>query len=184
MNMKKVFFHMKRVLWKYWSLIIIVSIVSLALGVVLYLIMTIISLLFFDNFVDVNAILKNFTDEQLEIIFSEEMDESVCDDDYLTLLARYQSYFCPKKMDRKTVWTNSMVTSDAYIFSYELKGNDLISMEQQKERIFSQINTNGVHVKRLVSSNRKLIFRYTYRQTGKTVEIVFTPDELRENKMK
>ena len=65
-----------------------------------------------------------------------------------------------------------------------LKLYNLISMEQQKERIFSQINTNGVHVKRLVSSNRKLIFRYTYRQTGKTVEIVFTPDELRENKMK
>ena len=40
---------------------------------------------FFDNIIDVDAILENFTEEQLEIIFNEEMDASVCDDDYLTL---------------------------------------------------------------------------------------------------
>ena len=53
------------------------------------------------------------------------------------------------------------------------------SIEEQKKRIFAQINTNGVHVKRLVNSNRNLVFRYTYRQTGKTIEILFTTDELR-----
>jgi hypothetical protein len=141
--------------------------------------MTIISMLFFDNIVDVDAVLENFTEEQLAIIFSEEMDESVCDDDYLTLLARYQSYFCPKKIDRGTIWTCSMVTENAYIFSYELKHNEPISEKQQKERIFSQINTNSLHVKRLVNSNRSLVFRYTYRQTGETIDIVFSTDELR-----
>lgn len=134
---------------------------------------------FFDNIIDVDAILENFTEEQLEIIFNEEMDASVCDDDYLTLLARYQSYFCPKKIDRKTIWTGSIVTNDAYVFNYELKGNKPISPEQQKEKILSQINTNGVHVKRLVNSNRSLVFRYTYHQTDKTVDIVFSTDELR-----
>jgi hypothetical protein len=141
--------------------------------------MTIISMLFFDNIVDVDAILENFTEEQLEIVLAEEMDENVTDDEYLTLLARYQSFFCPKKIDRITIWTNSEVTKDAYIFSYELKGKAPISMVEQKKRIFAQINTNGVHVKRLVNSNRKLVFRYTYRRTGETIEIVFTPDELR-----
>jgi len=177
--MRKLFLHIKRVFRKFWYVICLISAISLVHGLFALVVMTIISLLFFDNIVDVDAILENFTDEQLEIILSEEMDENVTDDDYLTLLARYQSFFCPKKIDRITIWTSSEVTKDAYIFSYELKGKEAITREEQKKRIFAQINTNGVHAKRLVNSNRKLVFRYTYRQTGETIEIVFTPDELR-----
>ena len=177
--MKKLFLHIKRLFRKFWFVISIAFAISFVIGLALLLMMTIISMLFFDNIVDVDAIMENFTDEQLAIIFSEEMDESVCDDDYLTLLARYQSYFCPKKIERGTIWISSMVTNDAYIFSYELKGNEPISIEQQKERIFTQINMNSVHVKRLVNSTRNLIFRYTYRQTGETIDIVFSTDELR-----
>ena len=177
--MKKLFLHLKRLFRKFWFVIFFVFAISLIHGLIALVVMTIISMLFFDNIVDVDAILENFTDEQLEIILSEEMDENVTDDDYLTLLARYQSFFCPKKIDRGTIWTGSDVTNDAYIFSYELKGNEPISIEEQKKRIFAQINTNGVHVKRLVNSNRNLMFRYTYRQTGKTIEILFTTDELR-----
>ena len=177
--MKKLFLHIKRLFRKFWFVIFFFFAISLIHGLIALVLMTIISLLFFDNIVDVDAILENFTDKQLEIILSEEMDENVTDDDYLTLLARYQSFFCPKKIDRITIWTSSEVTKDAYIFSYELKGKEAITREEQKKRIFAQINTNGVHAKRLVNSNRKLVFRYTYRQTGETIEIVFTPDELR-----
>lgn len=177
--MKKLFLHIKRIFRKFWFLIFCICAISIVHGVIALVVMTIISLLFFDNIVDVDAILENFTDEQLEIILSEEMDVNVTDDEYLTLLARYQSFFCPKKIDRITIWTSSEVTKDAYIFSYELKGKEAITREEQKKRIFAQINTNGVHAKRLVNSNRKLVFRYTYRQTGETIEIVFTPDELR-----
>jgi hypothetical protein len=60
-----------------------------------------------------------------------------------------------------------------------IDGIELYAFNGQKKRIFAQINTNGVHVKRLVNSNRSLVFRYTYRQTGDTVEIVFSTDELR-----
>ena len=177
--MKKLFLHIKRLFKKFWFVIFFFFAISLIHGLIALVVMTIISLLFFDNIVDVDAILENFTDKQLEIILSEEMDENVTDDDYLTLLARYQSFFCPKKIDRTTIWTSSEVTKEAYIFNYELKGNEPIATDEQKKRIFAQINTNGVHVMRLVNSNRQLVFRYTYRQTGETVEIVFTTDELR-----
>ena len=177
--MKKLFLHIKRLFKKFWFVIFFFFAISLIHGLIALVLMTIISLLFFDNIVDVDAILENFTDKQLEIILSEEMDENVTDDDYLTLLARYQSFFCPKKIDRTTIWTSSEVTKEAYIFNYELKGNDPIATDEQKKKIFAQINTNGVHVKRLVNSNRQLVFRYTYRQTGETIEIVFTTDELR-----
>ena len=177
--MKKLFLHIKRLFRKFWLVISFFFAISLIHGLIALVVMTIISMFFFDNIIDVDAILENFTEEQLEIIFNEEMDASVCDDDYLTLLARYQSYCCPKKIDRKTIWTGSIVTNDAYVFNYELKGNKPISPEQQKEKILSQINTNGVHVKRLVNSNRSLVFRYTYHQTDKTVDIVFSTDELR-----
>lgn len=177
--MKKLFLHIKRLFKKFWFVIFFFFAISLIHGLIALVLMTIVSLLFFDNIVDVDAILENFTDKQLEIILSEEMDENVTDDDYLTLLARYQSFFCPKKIDRTTIWTSSEVTKEAYIFNYELKGNEPIATDEQKKRIFAQINTNGVHVKRLVNSNRQLVFRYTYRQTGETIEIVFTTDELR-----
>ena len=155
------------------------SAISLVFGLALVIIMTVISKLFFSDPVDVDAILDNFTERELEIILSEEMDESVADEEYLELIARYQSYFCPKKIDRRTIWTGCMVTNDAYVFSYEYKGNESISSEQQKAKILSQINMNGVHVKRLVNSNRSLVFRYTYRQTGETMDIVFSTDELK-----
>ena len=177
--MKKLFLHIKRLFKKFWFVIFFFFAISLIHGLIALVVMTIISLLFFDNIVDVDAILENFTDKQLEIILSEEMDENVTDDDYLTLLARYQSFFCPKKIDRTTIWTSSEVTKEAYIFNYKLKSNEPITTDEQKKRIFAQINTNGVHVMRLVNSNRQLVFRYTYRQTGETVEIVFTTDELR-----
>lgn len=177
--MKKLFLHIKRLFRKFWFVIFFASAISMVFGVIVLVVMTIISMLFFDNIVDVDTILENFTEEQLEIIFSEKMDENVNDDDYLTLLARYQSFFCPKKIERGTIWISSMVTDDAYIFCYELKGNESISIDQQKKRIFAQINTKGVHVKRLVNSNRNLVFRYIYCQTDETVDIVFTTDELR-----
>ena len=177
--MRKLFLHIKRLFRKFWFLIFCICAISIVHGVIALVVMTIISMLFFDNIVDVDAILENFTEEQLEIVLAEEMDENVTDDEYLTLLARYQSFFCPKKIDRITIWTNSEVTKDAYIFSYELKGKAPISMEEQKKRIFAQINTDGVHVKRLVNSNRQLVFRYTYRQTGEAIDIVFTTEELR-----
>ena len=177
--MKKLFLHIKRLFRKFWLVLIFLFAISFVHGLIALVIMTTISMLFFDNIVDVDAILENFTEEQLEIIFSEEMDENVTDDDYLTLLASYQSFFCPKKVDRKTIWISSMVNDDAYIYCYEIKGNNPISIEQQKKRILAQININGVQVKRLVNSNRNLVFRYTYCQTDETVEIVFTTDELR-----
>lgn len=177
--MKKLFLHIKRLFRKFWFVIFFASAISIVFGVIVLVVMTAISMLFFDNIVDVDAILDNFTEEQLEIIFSEKMDENVNDDDYLTLLARYQSFFCPKKIERGTIWTSSMVTDEAYIYCYELKSNEPISIDQQKKRIFAQINTNGVHVKRLVNSNRNLVFRYIYDQTDDIVDIVFTTDELR-----
>ena len=83
--MKKLFLHIKRLFRKFWFVIFCVSAISIVFGVILLVVMTIISLLFFDNIVDVDAILENFTEEQLDIILSEEMDENVTDDDYLTL---------------------------------------------------------------------------------------------------
>jgi len=177
--MKKLFLHIKRLFRKFWFIILFAFVISFLHGVIALVIMTTISMLFFDNIVDVDAILENFTEEQLEIIISEKVDDKVTDDDYLTLLARYQSFLCPKKIDRRTIWISSMVTDEAYIFSYELKGKKHISIEQQKNRILTQINKNGVLVKRLINSNRSLVFKYTYRQTGETIEIVFTTEELR-----
>lgn len=178
--MKKLFLHIKRLFRKFWFLIFICAAISLVFGLGILIVMTIISMLFFSDPVDVNDILKNFTDEQLEIVLATEMDEKVSDDDYLTLLAKYQSYFCPKKADWLTIWTGVEVTDTAYIHYYELKKNIEISKETQKKNLLAQINKNGVQTKRLIRSNRNLVFNYTYRKSGETFEIVLTPEDLKK----
>jgi hypothetical protein len=150
------------------------------MGLGVLIIATVLSMALFSDPVDVNAILDNFTEDELDIILAESVDENVSDDDYLNLLARYQTYFCPKKFDSVTIWTGSVVTKEAYIYDYELKREvESFSKETLKERIMGQIDLNCVQVKRLLSSNRNMIFRYTYRNTGETFEIIINTDELK-----
>lgn len=178
--MKKLFLHIKRLFRKFWFLIFICAAISLVFGLGVLIVMTIISMLFFSDPVDVNDILENFTDEQLEIVLATEMDDTVSDDDYLTLLARYQSFFCPKKADWLTIWTGAEATDTAYIHYYELKKEYEISKEEQKKRIIAQVNKAGVQAQRLIRSHKNLIFKYTYRKSGKTFEVIITPEELKK----
>lgn len=178
--MKKLFLHIKRLFKKFWFVIFLAFAISLLHGVGLLIIMTVISMLFFSDPVDVDAVMDEFTERELDIILSEEMDDSVSDDEYLELIVRYQSFFFPKKLDYVTTLVGSEVTDDAFIYEYELKKKlDGFSEESQKTRILQQINKQSVHVKRLVNSNRSMICRYYYRQTGETLDIVITTEELR-----
>ena len=96
--MRRVYLHIKRLFKKFWFIIFFFSAISLVFGLGLVIIMTVISLLFFNDPVDIDAILENFTERELEIILSEEMDENVSDNEYLELIAKYQSLLCPKKI--------------------------------------------------------------------------------------
>ena len=178
--MKRIYLHIKRLFRKFWFIIFFASAISLVFGLGLIIIMTAISLLFFSDPVDVNGILKNFTDRELEIIMATEIDDTVSDNDYLALLARYQSFFCPKKADWLTIWTGAEATDIAYIHYYELKKEYEISKEEQKKRIIAQVNKSGVQAQRLIRSHKNLIFKYTYRKSGKTFEIIITPEELKK----
>lgn len=178
--MRRIYLHVKRLFKKFWFIIFFFSAISLVFGLGLVIIMTAISLLFFNDPVDIDAILDNFTERELEIILSEEMDESVSDDEYLTLTARYQSLLCPKKIDRITTWTGSEVTKDSFIYEYELKKEpEGFSRDRLRENIVGQINKNSQHVQRLVTSNRNVVFRYFNRSTYETFEIAVSTEELK-----
>lgn len=178
--MKKIYLHIKRLFKKFWFIIFIGFAISFPIGFALLIVMIVVSMLFFSDPVDVDAILDNFTERELEIILSETMDETVSDDEYLHLIARYQSYFCPKKLDYITKWTASKVTDDSYIYEYELKKTtDSFKQEKMKADILSRINKKGVHAHRLVTSNRNMVFRYTCINTGESFDIVITTNELK-----
>ena len=102
--MKRLVLHVKRLFRKFWFIIFLSFAISWLSGFLVLGLMIVISMLFFSDPVDVKGILENFTEEQLEIIFAEDVDEDVSDDDYFTILARYQTYLCPKKADRITTW--------------------------------------------------------------------------------
>ena len=178
--MKRLFLHIKRVFKKFWVIIFFVSAISLVFGLALVIVMTAISMLFFSDPVDVDAILDNFTERELDIILSEKMDESVADDEYLELIARYQSYFCPKKIDPITIWTGSRVTTDSFIYEYELKKRiEGFSVEKLRNDILGKINKSSVHAQRMVRTNRNMVFKYTFRDNYETFDIVVSTEKLK-----
>ena len=120
--MKKVFLHSKKVIGKFWFLIAIAWAISFVFGIGAFLILLVLSMLFTEDPIDMKDLLNEFTEAELEIILSDTVDEKVSDERYLTLLAKYQTYFCPRKLDRVTTWLGSEVSEESYIRYYEVKG--------------------------------------------------------------
>ena len=178
--MKRLVLHVKRLFRKFWFIIFFCFAISLVFGVGILIIMTAISMLFFSDPVDIKGILKNFTEEELEIIFNNKVDENVLDDDYFSILARYQTFLCPKKADRITTWICSDVTDRAYIQKYELKEIPTgFSFETLKQNLLASIDKNSVAVKRAVRSKRSLNFEYNVCNTGENFTIVLTTEDLK-----
>lgn len=177
--MKRVFLHSKRVIGNHWFIICITGAVSFVFGIGLFLIFLVYSLYFKDDPVDVNDLMNTFTEEELNIALADTVDENVSDEEYLQILARYQSYFCPRKIDKFTKWEGSAVNNDSYTMYYEVSKNyEAVDHGELKEIILSQINKNSVQAIRLVRSHRNLVFRYTSSKSGEYFDIVVNNQEL------
>ncbi len=151
--------------------------------------MIIISLLFFRDPlepIDMEEVLQEFTEEELSIINDVNMDENVTDEEYLTLLARFQCFICPRRVDSATIWNGTEMTKEDYIYQYELNDHyrwlNKSFEDGLKKRILSEIDTKGVHAQRLIRTNRNLIYRYWLRYAGGYTDIVISPQELQEYK--
>ena len=114
------------------------------------------------------------------------MDENVTDEEYLTLLARFQCFICPRRVDSATIWNGTEMTKEDYIYQYELNDHyrwlNKSFEDGLKKRILSEIDTKGVHAQRLIRTNRNLIYRYWLRHAGGYTDIVISPQELQEYK--
>ena len=178
--MKRVFLHSRRVFQNHWFIIAIAWAVSFVFGITAFLLFLIYSLNFKEDPVDVKEILNNFTEEELAIVLSDNVDESVSDDEYLQLLARYQSQFCPKKIDYMTTWTGSEVSDSTYIMYYEVKKNfEVIDKDVLRNNILTTINKNNVQTIRLARSHRNMVLRYTDSKSGDYFDIVIDNNELK-----
>ena len=178
--MKRVILHSKKVIRNHWFIICIAGAVSFVFGIIAFLAFLIYSMNFTEDPVDVNDIMEEFTEEELGIVLADTMDENVSDEEYFTLLARYQSFFCPKKVDRVTTWVGSDVTKDSYNKSYEIKKEiEGFSADVLKDNILKEINPNCVQTIRLVRSGKNMVFRYTYTNTYESFDIVITPNDLK-----
>ena len=187
--MKKLVLHIKRLFRKFWLYIIFMFGLSGVIGLLNLIIMIIISLLFFRDPlepIDMDAVLQEFTDEELSIIEAVEMDETVTDEQYLTLLARFQCFICPRRVDSATIWNGTEMTKEDYIYQYELNDHyrwlNKSFEDGLKKRILSEIDTKGVHAQRLIRTNRNLIYRYWLRYAGGYTDIIISPQELQEYK--
>ena len=177
--MKRVFLHSKKVIRNHWFIIGIAWAISFVFGIGLFIILLAFSLAFCADPVDMNDVLENFTEDELDIVLSDTIDERVSDEEYLQLLARYQSYFCPKKVDHITIWNGAEVTNDSYIMFYDVKKEfENIIPEKLRESILSQINKNSVQTIRLSRSHKNMVFRYTSRETGENLDILINNQEL------
>ena len=183
--MKKFFAHFMRIIRKFWFFLLIIAPISPIFFLGVLIIMTVISMLCFSDPVDVESavedLMNHFTEDELEIIFAEKVDEKVSDEEYLALVARYQCYVCPKKLDSVTTWVGSEVNKQAYTYNYELNDRKIegFDIEKQKESIRASINKKNVQTSRVINSGRNFIFRYIYKNSGEIVDVVFTNEELR-----
>ena len=178
--MKRIFLHSKKVIANHWFIIAIAWAVSFIFGIVAFLLFLIYSLNFKEDPIDVKDILNNFTEEELAIILSDTIDENVSDDEYLQLQAKYQSQFCPKKVDHITTWMGSVVSGSAYIMYYEIKKNyQAIDKDVLRNNILTQINRGNVLTIRLARSHRNMVLRYTDSKSGDYFDIVIDNNELK-----
>lgn len=178
--MRNLLFHIIRVLRKLGLLMFFVFVVSPISGFVVLVIATLISMVFFNDPVEEKDPEDYFTDEELRKI---ESDEEIDDEEYLTLLAKYESYKCPVKVDEITTWTSSEVTKDSYICNYEINEKKHkygeIDMNTLKNNILARIDRNGNNAKRIIATNRNMIYRYWNRQTETYEDVVISTDELK-----
>ena len=75
--MKRVFLHSKRVIGNHWFIICLAGAISFVFGIGLFLIFLAYSLYFKEDPVDVNDVMNNFTEEELNTVLAETVDESV-----------------------------------------------------------------------------------------------------------
>lgn len=178
--MKKVIYHITRVFSKCWFIILLACTISPIIGLGVLILFTIISMVLSSEPVEEKNIDDYFTDEDMKKMDkAEELD----DDEYLTLVAKFQTYQCPKKVDQITTWTSSELTKDAYVYNYEIfdkwhKYGELNLMDL-KNRILAGIDKQNVNIQRIIASNRNLVFRYRNYQKNTIDDVVLTTNELR-----
>ena len=168
--MKQIIYHLTRVFAKCWFIILIACTISPIVGLGVLIIFTIISMVFSSEPVEEKNIDDYFTDEDMKKMDkAEELD----DDEYLTLVAKFQTYQCPKKVDPITTWTSSELTKDAYIYNYEI--ND----KKHMYRLLDMNDKQNDKIQRIIASNRNLVFRYRNYQKNTIDDVVLTANELR-----
>ena len=178
--MKNLKLHIVRVFGKLWYLLIIMCIISPFLCSIVFLAALISSMVFFNNFTEAKNPENYFTEEEWRKIHS---GESIDNEEYLILLAKYQTYECPVKVDEITTWTSSEITKDSFICNYEI--NDRwhrygeIDMNIVKGNILDQIDKKGIKVQSIIATNRNMIFRYRNYRTGTIEDVILSNEELR-----
>lgn len=176
--MKKIISHFKRTVIKFGALIILATCISIVYGILLWVLLSIISLLFFP--ISEKRLEDYFSDEEMKKI---ENDEELDNEEFLSFAARFQSYRCPVKIDQHTTWVGSEVTSDSYICHYEFKISDYaystINWEATKENSLNNIPNDDQRLEVMVETNRKLIYQYTNIKTGEVKNLVWDVETLR-----
>ena len=178
--MKQFFYHLTRVFAKCWFIILLACTISPIIGLGVLILFTIISMVFSSEPVEEKNIDDYFTDEDMKKMDkAEELD----DDEYLTLVAKCQTFNCPKKVDPVTTWTSSELTKDAYVYNYEINDKKhmyrLLDMNDLKNQILSKIDKQNDKIQRIIASNRNLVFRYRNYQKNTIEDVVLTTNELR-----
>ncbi len=178
--MKNLKLHIVRVFVKLWYLLIALFIISPIWCTIVFMAALIISMVFFNNFTEAKNPEDYFTEEEWRKIHS---GESIDNEEYLILLAKYQTYECPVKVDEITTWTSSEITKDSFICNYEI--NDRwhrygeIDMNIVKGNILDQIDKKGIKVQSIIATNRNMIFRYRNYRTGTIEDVILSNEELR-----
>lgn len=177
--MKRVFSHIIRLCRKVGFILFFTFAISPILGLGVLVIALAISMALFDDPKVEKDPEDYFTEDELQKLLSEEDLE---DEEYLNLLAKYQTYECPIKVDEITTWTSSEVTKESFICHYEINDKKHqygeLDMNLLKNNILNELDKDGYKIQRIVATNRNMIFRYWNCQTETLEDVILSKEEL------
>ena len=178
--MKRIIAHAKRLFNSYKFICMVFFLIVPLEFIGMFILMTIISVLFFEDPIDEELVRRYMSEEELQIIGSDTLDENVSDNEYLALMVRFMNITCPRRVDRQTQWIGSRVTNKAFTYLYECKmKSGKIDFEKLKKKDIRKLDRKNIVIQRIIRSKRDLIYSFTCPDVTRSIEVVITNDELK-----
>lgn len=130
----------------------------------------------------------NLSSDEIESALANAQNKSA-DDFSLEMVAMTTRLMLPARVDQVTTWTDTRLTDETFEYIYhiddgniDLSNIDMGKMKKEKLTTLSQnMDVMGNVVSCCIASHRSLVYKYIGKTSDKTISVILTDDDLRNN---